>query len=275
MMQLGNHQNAKIEEGLVRHMILNSIRSYKQKFGDKYGELVIACDDKNFWRRQIFPYYKANRKKMRDQSDIDWTAIFESLGKIRQELIEHFPYRVLKVEYAEADDIIASLCHTYGSELLSDSTEKILILSGDKDFIQLQQYANVEQYDPVRKKFIKHNNPSQYLKEHILRGDAGDGVPNFLSSDDTFISGTRQKTIRQKNLDEWLSYEKPEQFCDSTMLKGYVRNQQLVDLGYVPSNIRETAIAQYQKQAGKGKNNLLNYFIQYKLKNLVEHIGEF
>lgn len=273
MMQLGNHQNAKIEEALVRHMVLNSIRSFKQKFGDEYGEIIIACDDKNFWRRKIFPYYKANRKKMREQSDIDWTTIFESFSKIRQELNEHFPYRVIKVESAEADDVIASLVHTYGSPLRGG--EKILILSGDKDFIQLQYYANVDQYDPVRKKYIRHNNPQQYLKEHILKGDSGDGVPNFLSADDTFITGTRQKPIRQKSLDQWTNFDKPEQFCDDTMLRGYKRNQQLVDLNFVPKEIQQEVIKQYESQAGKKKSDLLPYFISHKLKQLSEHIGEF
>lgn len=275
MMQLGNHSNAKIEEGLVRHMVLNAIRSYKQKFGDQYGEIVIACDDKNFWRKKIFPYYKANRKKMREQSDIDWNAVFESFNKIREELKTYFPYRVIKVESAEADDVIASLCNKYGTYILSDDVEKILILSGDKDFIQLQQYVNVQQYDPVRKKFIRHNNPDMYLKEHIMKGDSGDGIPNFLSGDDVFISGTRQKPIRQKNLDQWLSYTKPEQFCDDSMLRNYKRNEALVNLALVPTDVKTAVYNQFEQQADKKKNNLLNYFIEHKLKNLMEHIGEF
>jgi hypothetical protein len=275
MMQLGNHQNAKIEEALVRHMILNSIRSYNLKFGSDYGEIVIACDDKNYWRKKIFPYYKANRKKARDKSDVDWQSIFEAFNNIREELKEYFPYRVIKVEGAEADDIIATLCHKYGTPLVSDSTERILILSGDHDFIQLQTYSNIEQYDPVRKKAIRHDNPERYLKEHIMKGDSGDGVPNFLSGDDVFITGTRQKPIRQKSLDQWTTNATPEEFCDPAMLRGWKRNEALVNLSLIPNDIKTEVMQQYKQQAGKKKTNLLNYFIKFKLKQLTENIGDF
>lgn len=275
MMQLGNHTDAKIEEGLVRHMVLNAIRSYKQKFGQEYGEIVIACDDKNYWRRKIYPYYKANRKKAREQSGIDWTSIFECFNTIRSELKEYFPYRVIKIDTAEADDIISALTHHNGTLLLSGQASKILILSGDKDFIQLQKFANVDQYDPVRKKFIRHNNPEEYLKEHIMRGDTGDGVPNFLSPDDALVLGTRQKPIRQKSLDQWVAHSAPEDFCDPNMLRGYKRNEALVDLSKIPSEIYNKVLAEYNEQDGKKKADLFNYFIKFKLKNLMENIGDF
>ena len=279
MMQLGNHTDAKIEEGLVRHMVLNAIRSYKQKFGEEYGEIVIACDDKNYWRRKIYPYYKANRKKSREESDIDWTTIFECFNKIRDELKEYFPYRVLKVDTAEADDIIGTLVQQYGSYLVGHHATKILIMSGDKDFIQLQKFANVKQYDPVRKKFISHKNPELYLKEHIMRGDAGDGVPNFLSPDDVFVTKGRQKPIRQTNLDKWVN-QPPETFGDieligDTMVRGYKRNESLIDLSKIPSDIYNMVVAQYEEQKDKKRGDLLNYFIKFKLKNLMPLIGEF
>ena len=173
MMQLGNHLNAQVEEGMVRHMVLNAIRSYKQKFSHEYGEMIIACDNTNYWRKQIFPYYKANRKKAIEKSELNWKDIFECMNKIRAELKEFFPYKVIDVESAEADDIIGTLTREFSSEL--NNGVKILILSGDKDFIQLHVYPNVSQYDPVRKKWIKHEDPERFLHEHILKGDAGDG----------------------------------------------------------------------------------------------------
>ena len=156
MAQLGNHLNAQVEENMVRHMVLNAIRSYKHKFGDEYGELIIACDNTNYWRKQIFPYYKANRKKAISESELNWKTIFDCMSKIRAELKEYFPYRVIDVETAEADDVIATLCETFGATPGMINRDKILILSGDKDFIQLHRYTNVSQYDPVRKKWIKH-----------------------------------------------------------------------------------------------------------------------
>lgn len=269
MAQIGNHTNIKIEEDLLRHMVLNSLRSYNAKFRSEYGEMVIACDDKGSWRRKVFPYYKANRKKDREKSEIDWNVVFETLNKIREELKEFFPYRVVQIETAEADDVIGVLVQEYGN-----SSEKILIISGDKDFRQLQTYMNVWQYDPVRKKMITENHPERYLREHIMKGDRGDGVPNFLSKDDVFVLAGRQKPLRQTKLDAWLDLE-PEQFCDEAMLRGYRRNQQLVDLNFIPDDLRKEILDSYNSQTGKDRSKLFNYFIEYKLKNLVTDIDQF
>jgi len=269
MIQLGNHTNADIEEDLLRHMVLNSVRAYNVKFKNEFGEMIIACDAGNNWRRQIFPYYKANRRKNREKSEINWTSVFESLNKVRDELKDYFPYRVLRVDGAEADDIIGTLAQTYGN-----TNEKILILSGDKDFVQLQAYMNVQQFDPVQKKWRKTNDVDKFMKEHIMRGDTGDGVPNFLSADDTFVVGARQKPISQKKLDQWLDAD-PKEFCDENMLRGYLRNQQLVDLNFIPPDIKKEVLVQYEQQAGKGRDKLFNYFIERRLKLLLESVNEF
>ena len=155
--QIGNHTNVEIEPDLLRHMVLNMIRGLRSKFKDEYGEIIIACDDRNYWRKEIYPYYKANRKKAREASDMDWNKVFDAFNSIRSELKQFFPYRVIQVEHAEADDIIATLAYEYGIQLVTSSDEKIMILSGDKDFIQLQKFANVEQFDPVKKRNITSN----------------------------------------------------------------------------------------------------------------------
>jgi len=267
MAQIGNHKNIKIEEDLVRHMVLNSLRIHKMKFSDEYGEMVIACDDKNYWRKRVYPYYKANRKKDREASELDWNAIFESLNKIREELKEYFPYKVIQVEHAEADDIIATLVKEYHAK------EKILILSGDKDFSQLQKYPNVKQYSPITKKLIVCTNPELFLKEHIMRGDSGDGIPNFLSADDVFIMGGRQTPITTKKISSWI-LQQPDQFCNETMLRNFKRNQQLIDLECVPDEIRTQALEQYTTQ-NKDRSKLFNYFITHRLKNLMENLSDF
>jgi hypothetical protein len=272
MMHL-NH-SPEVEEDLVRHMILNSIRMYKQKFSKDYGELVIACDDKNYWRKDIFPYYKAHRKEDRKQSDLDWNKIFEVLNKIRDEIKEHFPYRVIQVDRAEADDIIGVLARQHGVYLNNDETEKILILSGDKDFAQLQKYVNVEQFSPVLKKWIRIPDARRFLREHIMRGDRGDGIPNFLSDDSTIISKQRQKPLASKKMEQWVDLE-PEKFCDDFMLRNYRRNEQLVDLDMVPENIADAILEQYKSYEVPKRGGLLNYFIKNKLKNLMDSIGDF
>ena len=263
MMQLGNHTNIPLEEGLFRHMVLNSLRSYKQKFGHEYGEIVIACDDKNYWRKSIFPYYKANRKKNRDASEIDWSIVFASFDKIKQELRDYFPYRVIQIEAAEADDIIATLS--------GYDAQDTLILSGDKDFIQLHS-DTVKQYDPIRKKWITHDNPVGYLYEHILKGDTGDGVPNILSDDDTFVSDKRQKPLTQKKIDE---IAKTTIDSNHPLWRNWCRNSQLINLGAIPLSVRDQICNQYDEQAGKDRSKIFNYMISHNLKHLIEHAGEF
>jgi len=272
MMQLGNHTNAQLEEQMVRHMVLNALRSFKVKFGQEFGEMVIACDNTNYWRKKIFPYYKANRKKNIANSELDWKAIFECLNKIRSELKEYFPYTIIDVESSEADDIIATLIKQYCAD--NEAAEPILILSGDKDFVQLHKYKNVRQYDPVRKKYITHENPDLFLKEHILKGDSSDGIPNILSGDNCFVVGDRQKPLTQKKIDSFISTEMSS--LPENILRNYHRNEQLIDLNFIPEEISTKIIDQYKVQAGtRDKSKLMKYFIDNKLKNLMDSIGEF
>ena len=267
----GASQN--IDENAIRYMVLNSIRLLRSKFKESYGEMIICCDSNDVWRKDIFPHYKANRKKMRETSTVDWTSLFNVLGTIRDELGEHMPYKILQIPRAEADDVIASLCHEYG-KTMRNVGENIMIVSGDKDFAQLQKYANVYQYAPVQKKNISVDNPERFLREHIMLGDRGDGVPNFLSDDDTFISDKRQKPVMRKKLDEW-SILDPTLFCDDEMLRNYKRNEELINLDKIPTAIQQEVITQFATQTPSPRSKILNYFIRYRLGNLTEHIGEF
>lgn len=270
MVQVGSHTDA-IQPDLVRHMVINTIRSLKVKFGKEYGELVIACDDRKYWRREFFPAYKGNRKADREKSTIDWPLLFDTLNVIKQELKDHFPYRVIQIEHAEADDVIGSICMKYGSEL--NSEEKILILSGDKDFVQLQVYGNVTQFDPVRKKDITSNNPSKFLEHLILSGDRGDGVPNVLSPDNCIIEGLRQKPLRETKIDELLKAD--FQSLPEETRRNWTRNRMLIDLRAIPTAIQEAVIQDYLLQANKPRGKMFDYFIQHKMKLLMESINDF
>jgi hypothetical protein len=249
-------------------MVLNSLRSYVRQFKEKYGEVVICCDSKKYWRREVFPFYKSNRKKDREKSAFDWNLIFDTLNKIRDELKTYFPYKVIDVEGAEADDVIAVLAGRVSAH------EEVLILSSDKDFVQLQKYPNVRQYSPILKKYVETEDPKMYVKEHIIRGDRGDGIPNFLSPDNTFALGERQKVINTKKLSEWLK-KSPEEFCNEVMLRGYKRNQMLVDFDFIPSDTQAQIVQAYEDAKPGKRSELLNYFIEKKLRNLIEVITEF
>lgn len=269
MAQIGNHKNMQIDENMLRHMILNTLRANRMKFKDEFGELVICADDKNYWRRQAFPYYKANRKKARDSSELDWSAIFNALNKIREEIKSFFPYRVIQIETAEADDIIGTIVHTEGTEL--NTGEPILILSGDKDYIQLHKYANVKQYDPTRKRWITHSSPEKYLYEHIIKGDTGDGVPNILSPDNCLVIGQRQRPVTKKRLEEWQDINT----MDEEAKRNYARNKAMIDLSQIPQRIKDQVLAEWNSDITNDRSQLFNYFIKNKLKNLMEAISEF
>lgn len=274
MMQINSNASNQIDENLIRHMVLNSLRMYNVKFKDEYGEMVICSDDKKYWRRDLFPYYKAGRKKDREASPFDWNMIFETLNKVRDEIRENFPYRVVQVEKTEADDIIGTLCHEYGVELKNADTEKILILSSDKDFQQLQKFVNVDQFSPMAKKFIRNTEPDKFLKEHIIKGDRSDGIPNFLSGDDCFVTESRQKPVTEKKLNTWMDQE-PEDFCDENMLRNYRRNEMLIDLSKIPEEYKQKILDTYKNAKQNGREKIFDYLIKHRMKMLMEHIQEF
>jgi 5'-3' exonuclease len=279
MMEVGGRNDIEIQVPLLRHMILNSIRSYKKKFGKEYGELVIACDNQTYWRREYFPYYKAGRKKAREESGFDWKTIFEALNLIRSELEVFFPYKVINVDGAEADDIIAVLAEWSQTNdtdnVLFNEPKPFLVMSGDHDFIQLQKYENIKQFSPVQKKFVKPDiSPEKYIFEHIIRGDKGDGVPNVLSDDDSIVTGTRQKAIRQDKIDIWYKdFDAMPQ--DANFKKNYERNKMLVSFDSIPQKVRSAIINSYVDKPNKDKSKLLNFFIEHKMKNMLELIEEF
>ena len=272
MMQIGSKRQNDVDENLVRHMVLNSVRMYRSRFSEEFGELVLCYDSKKYWRRDYFPNYKSNRKKDREASGLDWNLIFETLNNIRDEIKEHFPYKVLEVEGAEADDCIATVVD-YVSKTPT-AYEKVLILSGDKDFIQLQKHNFVKQFSPVLKKFVNGQDPHLYIREHILKGDRSDGVPNFLSADDTFVNELRQKPLAKKKISTWVELE-PEDYCTEEMMRNYQRNKTLIDLECIPVVLKEQILIDYLKPPVGDRSKLLNYFISKRLKNLMNDIGDF
>lgn len=259
----------EIDENLIRHMCINTIRANVRQFKNKYPNVVLCCDNRKYWRKEYFPFYKSQRKHDREASGLDWGMIFDTLNRIRDDLKTHFPYKVIDVDGAEADDVIAVLTARMAPH--SD----VLILSSDKDFGQLQKYPNVTQYSPILKRFIKIDNPQTFIKEHIIRGDRGDGIPNFLSADDTFATGERQKVINSKRLQEWLTQD-AETFCtNDAMLRGFKRNQTLVDFDYIPNAIQEKIVTAFEEAKPATKQKMLDYFISKNLKAMIESINDF
>jgi hypothetical protein len=286
MAELAGRTDVEIRKDLIRHMIINALRSYRSKFGAEYGELVIACDNRKYWRKDKFPYYKASRKKARQDSGFDWKLIFDTLSEIRAELNQFFPYAVIDVEGAEADDVIAILSewsqtndHKTADGLFGEpEPQPVLILSGDHDFIQLQKYKNVSQYSPIHKKWIKPDQSiNHYLMEHIIKGDKGDGIPNILSPDDTFTTETRQKPVTSKKLEAWqtINIEEFHTQVDEDTARNFQRNRYLIDFSYIPDTVRHNILDAWINGPKKDRSQLLNYFIEHRMKNLIDHLGDF
>jgi 5'-3' exonuclease len=249
----------------VRPAVLNALRIYRTKFVGEYGELILCCDDRKTWRKDIFPNYKASRKKSRAATSIDWENLYVCLNQLKEELTEWFPYKLIQVEKAEADDIIAVLVRL--------ANERTLILSSDKDFVQLHAF-NVRQYSPIQKKFVE-GDAKWSLHEKIIKGDVGDGVPNIMSDDNVFVDeGRRQKPITKKKVDAWYEID-PDMYCSSEMLRNFNRNKQLVDLSEVPESICINITKQFETVAVGDRKRLLTYFINHRLKNLTESLSEF
>ncbi len=273
-------------KNLIRHVTLSTLKSYKKKYGKEYGDLVICCDGRKYWRRDVFEHYKANRKKMRDNSDLDWHLIFDTLNEMRQDIAQHFPWRVIHVDRAEADDIIAVMTEWVQSndfvmEGLVEEPQKILILSSDKDFKQLQlapfSSGNVRQWSPMRKKYIQATKQEiiDFTVEHIVKGDTGDGIPNILSKDDVFITGERQKPVSSKRLTEFL--EKGKDACRNDEEKrNWNRNAMLVAFDNIPEDVKQCIVKTYLSNKPKGdKMAVMNYLIEHRCRLLLDELEDF
>jgi 5'-3' exonuclease len=263
MMQMHMSKKSEPDEVMVRHMVLNSLRMYRTRFLSEFGEMVLCYDSRHYWRRDYFPEYKHSRRKSRGTDDKNWDIIFNCLNTIKEEVKSNMPYKSVEVYGAEADDVIATLC--------SESSNEVMILSGDKDFIQLQKFPNVKQYSPITKKMINGMNPDDYLKEHVLKGDTSDGVPNVLSPDNTFVDGIRQRPLSKKKIATMVEGD----FPNDEIKRNYQRNKKLIDLTCSPDELRSEILDTYKSAPVNDRSKILNYFIKQRLKTLTESIGEF
>ena len=267
--------NKTNDEDMIRHMILNSLRMYHKRYKNEYGEMVLAVDAANNWRRSVFPQYKASRKKNRQESTFDWNEAFRLLNLVREEIAENFPYKVIRVDKCEADDVIGTI--VADKSTIQFNVEKIMIVSSDRDFLQLQRFPNVKQFSPLLKKELKEDNARYYLFNHIIRGDKGDGVPNILSNDDTFVEGFRQTPMSQKKVDSIIEdLEQGELLYAASWYRNYLRNERLIALSETPQELKNEIINTYEKQdPWSNKSKVLPYLIAKRCNNLIESVQEF
>lgn len=269
-------QKLALDENLIRHMILNSIRMYRKKYFREFGEVVICSDGSKNWRYDAFPQYKAKRKDARKESSIDWKELFRITNKVFDELVENFPYKVVRHDRCEADDVIAVLATS--TQIDFGHIEPVMIISSDKDFGQLQKFSNVRQYSPILKKEIKVENPRLQLLELVLKGDQADGIPNVLSNDDVFIEGIRQQKLTQKKIDEITKdLDEGELLYAASWYRNYLRNKKLIDLTETPKDLKQEIINIFETQGSKAdrKRKVIPYLVSNGCMQLVEVVGDF
>lgn len=265
MVRIGDYEN---DFDMIRHMIFNMIRRYNVEYREKYGEMVLCMDAADSWRRKQHSFYKAGRRKGREKSEHDWEAIFSMLNSVRDELINKSPFTVVRVDGAEADDVIGAICE------LNSNPEPILIISPDKDFVQLQRYPNVSQYSNLQKKFVHPDvDALTDLNEKIMRGDSGDGVPNVLSDDDTFIDESKRQTPLSKKKLAMLN-EDPEAL-GTTVARNIIRNRDLIDLTRTPVEMKEEAMRQLAAGPKGSINSLMSVMTKHRMKLLLESLPDF
>lgn len=262
-------RNEEADPLLIKHMVLNSILSYNKKFKRTYGNIVICCDSAPYWRKNIFPHYKANRKKDIESSSFDWKGIFNCLELMKKELQEFFPYKVIEVASAEADDVIAIL-----SQYIEEDN---IIIGGDKDYAQLLKYDNVEQYSTRTKKIVQIDNPEEFLQELIIRGDKDDGIPNIKSDADTFVNPKkRSASMMKKDIESWKKMKNPRHFCATRqMLRNYYRNKKLIDFTRIPKSLQQRIRDEYDNVEQGDKTLLQTYLMQNKMRNLLSDMNNF
>lgn len=264
---------------MVRHLALNSILSTRRKFFSKYGEVVICVDGPDNWRKKAFPFYKANRAKKKEVDTVDWAFVYECIDTVRNELVEHFPYKVVQVVGCEGDDVIGVLVnhfqeHELTGEGLFKEPQKCLIVSTDGDFKQLQKFKNVDQWSTIQGKFLREADPADFLYRKIIKGDKGDGVPNIKSPDDCFVMAKRQKPIYEKEILGWKTVD-PSMAFDGELWENWQRNQQMIDLDCTPEVLKSKIINCYDEAHVAPRSGLLNYFIKYRLNNLRQELQYF
>lgn len=283
----GSSGGSKMDEGYIRHVIINMIRSYRLKYGREYGDIVIACDASRYWRTEFFPFYKASRKKTREDSPFDWETIFRGIEITREELKEYFPYPVIRVDKAEGDDVIAVLAEwAFENDLQKDGMwegepNPFLIISADGDQIQNQRFSNVKQYSTMHKKWLAPPpgmSVAQYLAEHIAEGDTGDGICNVLSADNCLVDKIRQKSLKKDRRADFIARGIDACMTDEEK-QYYHRNQTLIDFKCIPVEIKENIISEFLAQREicqkRGRKRIMSYLIKNRMSLLVDHLSEF
>ena len=171
----GKYVTQEFISGTIFRVIEELLENYRLYRG-KYHTMVICIDDHSipYWRKSLYPEYKAQRKTQRDESEINFKEVYKHIDLLIRVLNDYTPFKAIGVPGAEADDIIGVLTKKFSK------AESILILSPDKDFKQLHKFGDVKQYSAITNEWVVNNDPERWERIHCCLGDAADNVPRIV-----------------------------------------------------------------------------------------------
>lgn len=161
---------------LVIFRIVDEFVDFAQKYKSTYGDFIICLDDhsKPYWRKEVYPEYKASRKREREESEVNYNEVFKHIDYLVRVLKNFTNFKVIGVPGTEADDIIGLLTRKFAR------FEKVLILSPDKDFKQLHKLGDIRQYSSITNKWVVPEDVDGWMMEHVVLGDSTDNVPRIV-----------------------------------------------------------------------------------------------
>lgn len=226
------------------YMFLNIFHPLYKTHSD--SDFYFVLDGSPKQKKEEYVQYKANRVKLDN-------IYYNQIDKMKS-IMNNFPIKTVLCKEREADDIVYYLC-----QKLSKEYAQIIVISNDKDFIQLlQQFDNIKVYNPIQKEFRELPNglTGKFTDFKALFGDEGDNVPKIISE---------TKALKSANdIDAWKATATEDQ------LKQYEQNLRLVDFTLLTFNNLEIEQTEYSYNKIKVKELLE----EYKFKSILKKFNE-
>lgn len=253
--------NSPFSRELIIHDFLLQIRALEMKY--KADGILVACDERNLWRKEIYPEYKGQRDKKRDPH-------YEEVRGIMDELKDFFnnftKIPAISVPRNEADDVIAIASRI--------STQKNVIVSSDKDFIQLINDKTILYSPPLRAERETKDKEFE-LFEKCIRGDSGDNVFSAYPRVRTkVLEAVWGDELAMANL-----FETKRKIDGRKVGEVYEFNKSLIDLDMIPQDHQDTISDKIIEEVSNGSKfnylGMLRFFGQNNLKKLAKQEQKF
>ncbi len=245
---------------ILRHVFLKNILAYIRDFNP--NKVFIAVDVGQSWRKKVYSLYKGKRKEARDKQDVDWEKFYGICNSVVDELKKNFPFYTIGINHVEADDIIAYLVRN------EDTDNEKVIITSDRDYIQLLKYNNTKIFDPLKNKFMECLNPFHALELKICSGDKSDNIPPIYhrwgekTAEKNILSGNLKKMLEQKD-----NNGEP---CEIS--RNYERNKKLIDMEKLPKSVEKGIDLYLEEYKISSTKSIMKYFIENKLSELLGDI---